>query len=99
MVEDPTIIPAALCPGPATLLAELFEPPKVPRSVRPKLNCASARVNAKSSRNKNAAPVILFLVFMVRNDDERRRAFYRAIRACARKKRSRRANTPAPALW
>ena len=34
VVEDPTIIPAALCPGPATLLAELIEPPRVPKSVR-----------------------------------------------------------------
>jgi hypothetical protein len=63
VVEDPTIIPAALCPGPAALLAELIVPPRVPRSVRVKLNCASARVIAKS-RKKNAARLKMFLVFI-----------------------------------
>ena len=33
VVEDPTIMPAALVPFPATLLAELAVPPSVPRSV------------------------------------------------------------------
>jgi hypothetical protein len=32
-VEDPTINPAALFPGPETLVAELIVPPRVPKSV------------------------------------------------------------------
>jgi hypothetical protein len=63
VVEDPTIIPAALCPGPEALLAELIVPPSVPKSVRVKLNCASARVIAKSSEN-TAAKLAMFFVFI-----------------------------------
>jgi hypothetical protein len=32
-VDDPTIMPAALCPGPEMPLAELVVPPRVPKSV------------------------------------------------------------------
>jgi hypothetical protein len=43
VVDDPTIIPAALVPCAATLLAVLVVPPRVPKSVTLKLSCASAR--------------------------------------------------------
>ena len=44
-------------------MAELIVPPSVPKSVRVKLNCASARVIAKSREN-TAAKLTIFLVFI-----------------------------------
>jgi len=58
VVEDPTIIPAALTPEPATPLAWLAAPPSVPKSVTVKAKSALAWLKT-AIETKNAATVAL----------------------------------------
>lgn len=63
VVDEPTIMPAALVPFPATLLAVLVLPPKVPRSVT--LNFGSARSeNRVEAQTAMTAKEIFVCIFM-----------------------------------
>jgi len=61
VVDEPTIIPAALVPFPATLFAVLVLPPKVPKSVTVKLGWPLANVNPVRKTQTAARRIIVFM--------------------------------------
>src|SRR2546423_5380809 len=63
VVEEPTIMPSAFAPLPATLFAVLVLPPSVPKSVTVKFGSA-LRVNRVQPRAAMTAKPILVCIFM-----------------------------------
>jgi hypothetical protein len=63
VVEEPTIIPAAFVPLPATLFAVLVLPPNVPKSVTVKLGSALTQTRLQI-RTPTAAKLTLIGMFM-----------------------------------
>jgi hypothetical protein len=61
VVDEPTIIPSAFVPLPATLFAVLVLPPRVPKSVIVKLGAAQRELKATTER-KSAAETAVYSV-------------------------------------
>src|SRR5947207_12718725 len=63
VVEEPTIMPAAFVPLPATLFAVLVFPPRVPKSVTVKFGSALTRPRLQA-RKATTAKLILVCILM-----------------------------------
>lgn len=61
VVDEPTIIPAAFVPLPATLFALLVFPPSVPKSVTVKFGWPLAKVNPMRKTNVATNRIIVFM--------------------------------------